>query len=247
MRFRGFFWGIYLTAMIFLGMNWYYERSLLREIVEKGKSSSSSDISLVRELSRITHQMMADRSEILGPKDHYGPLSLALRSTLMQAGDGGACGSYSHVLADLLITAGFEVRIAQMRCGALYGCHILIEVLVDGKYVAVDPTFNHMFLKNDGSGYASFNDISTNFYDFKDELPDNYDPMYRFEGVRYTNWEKNIVVKVLHAFGNRVLPQGWDNFSLRVYILDVYFSWMVFISILWSLILVSLNLLSRSK
>ena len=85
-----------------------------------------------RELHK-THFLLKPREELFEGEENINLRDALFRSSDIQLIDAkGACGSYTHVLGRLLQRAGFEVRIAQMKCGENWGCHILLEANIDG-------------------------------------------------------------------------------------------------------------------
>lgn len=129
----------------------------------------------------------------------------------------GACGSYATVLARLMDDLGLEARMAQMKVGEEYGGHILVEAKIGSDWVVVDPLYN-MFLTRPDGKLASFNDVQQNWDFYKQQVPEEYDMSYKYEGVRYTNWDKVPVLmpafkKLLDFFMGK---EAADTISLRI-------------------------------
>jgi hypothetical protein len=139
----------------------------------------------------------------------------------------GDCGSYSHVLGRLLQRAGFEIRLAQMKCGTQWGCHILIEASVDGGFVSLDALYNLAFFRSDGS-LASFEEIGRDWDDYKVQAPEGYPAKYAYEGVRYTNWDKIPALKSTVKGVLRVFLGGEiETLSIRSWVLNVYKAYLL--------------------
>ncbi len=129
----------------------------------------------------------------------------------------GACGSYATVLARLMDDLGLEARMAQMKVGEEYGGHILVEAKIGSDWVVVDPLYNLFLTRPDGK-LASFNDVQQNWDFYKQQVPEEYDMSYKYEGVRYTNWDKVPVLmpafkKLLDFFMGKEVA---DTISLRI-------------------------------
>jgi hypothetical protein len=135
----------------------------------------------------------------------------------------GACGSYSVVLARLLKSMGYTVRIPQMIVNGQPAGHILVEVYSNGRWVVMDPLYDLYFVKP-GGDLASFADVSRNWNYYKSQVPAEYNPDYTYQGVQYTNWNKVPVLmpavhRVLSVFMNE---HALATLSLRSYALRKY-------------------------
>ena len=132
----------------------------------------------------------------------------------------GACGSYAFILSYILNELKIPNRIAQMKVGHSDGGHILVEAKTSKGWVVLDGSYDLCFRKNDGE-LASFSDIKSNWAYYKKQVPANYNLMYCYEDVRYTNWNKIPVVmplmkKVLGVFLGR---DKVEKISIRNYFL----------------------------
>ena len=111
----------------------------------------------------ISHKLLKPRLELFDERERINLRDTIFRSSDIDLIDArGACGSYSHVLARLLQVANIEARIGQMKCGKIWGCHIVVEAKINGKFVALDATHNLAFRKENGS-LASFEEIGRNW------------------------------------------------------------------------------------
>lgn len=143
------------------------------------------------------------------------------------------CGSFTLVLAKALERAGIEFRIAQMLCDGRTACHVLLEALVDGRWVVLDPLFDQAFVRPDGQ-LASFADVSADWASYQKQIPADrtqLDPCgerfydtehYDYAAVRYMNWNKiPIAMPVLRFVLRAVLGQATvDQLSARSYLYD---------------------------
>ena len=209
-----------LTVLIFAGLHADYEDWVYDRILETSLQPSMSPQESVEALLHTTHRLVASRRSFVGVNRPPN-----LRRSLFLSGDsqlqeGGACGTQVHVLGRLLQRAGYRIRIAQMRCGDILACHIVLEVLLDGEWVVLDPLYSLAFRKQDGS-LASFAEVSAGWSHFKYQVPSDYDPKYAYKGVRYANWSKIPVVLPLVKRGLMlILGPDVEYISLRTYILN---------------------------
>lgn len=135
----------------------------------------------------------------------------------------GACGSYSTVLARILMTYNYPIRIAQMKAGGIYAAHNLVEVETGHGWVVLDPTYDLYFVRPDNR-LASFQDVENDWPYYSKQVPKDYDFTYHYEGVRYSNWTK---VPILFPAIKKTLDfflgtQKADTISIRSYLLAVY-------------------------
>ena len=128
------------------------------------------------------------------------------------------CGDAAGILYRLLDEAGIPPRIAQMRCGTLDGCHIVVEGKIGGRWVVFDPLFGFAF-RNGNNQLATFREVSADWPRFRQQVPAGYPAAFAYDGVRYTNWEK---IPVLMPFLQQVLvaavgEERTRDISLRSY------------------------------
>lgn len=153
-----------------------------------------------------------DGNSITGFKaDFISPLTV----DLMTGKD--ACGSYSMVMARVLKELGTEVRMVQMKVDGEYGGHIILEAKGKEGWVVFDPLYDLYFKRPDG-GLASFKDVQQNWGYYQLQVPADYDHKYRYEGYRYTNWNK---IPVVMPVAKKILDwtvgkEKADGFSLRI-------------------------------
>lgn len=101
----------------------------------------------------------------------------------------GACGSHAYILSRLLNELKITNRIAQMKVGERYSGHVLVEAKTAKGWVVLDGLYGLCFKKADGQ-LASFKDVQHNWSYYCTQVPSNYNHKYKYEGVRYTNWNK---------------------------------------------------------
>ena len=219
--------GFILGVMLFLKLSSNYEELLFNRIIAKTFESSRvlKDEEKALGLLESTYKLLNPRKNFFGGKEWLSVRDKLLRSSDIQMLDGGACGTHSHVLAKLLKQSGIPVRIAQMKCGKEYGCHIVVEAKISNKFVVLDPLYNLSFRNTKGQ-LASFSEVSHNWDFYKKQVPEDYEMKMKYEGVRYTNWNKIPVLmpllkKLLIAF----FGDDAENISIRSFVLNLYITY----------------------
>jgi hypothetical protein len=185
----------------------------------EGASQAESALALLH----ASHALVKPR--VTAFSAHSSP---GIRERVLNSGDfaliegTGVCGSYTHVLALALKSAGFPVRIAQMRCGDRWSCHILLETRIDGRWVVMDPSFDLAFRNRDGT-LASFSQVRRDWARHRDNLPAEYPLEYAYEDVRYTNWDKVPgLMPLIKWLLDIVLGEAANEISLRAHVLHLY-------------------------
>ena len=220
--------GFLLASLFYFKMESAYENGLFLSIkssIDSKVDDNDTQDSIVVKAMAACNTLMADRSStfkngitLLGPQaDFFHPASVDLMTA------GGACGSYSEVLARILQTYDYPIRIAQMKSNGVYAAHNLVEVKVGTRWVILDPTFNMYFVRPD-SKLASFSDVQHNWAYYSKQVPAGYDLAYRYEDVRYTNWQKvPVVFPAIKGMLNLFIgKEEADTISIRTYMLKIY-------------------------
>ena len=218
--------GLLLSLFLVVSLQDKYENSffngLSRQVV--ARSPVGREDSLLIRAMGTCHDLLYARSPLFDDQverswiDKYiYPLSTDLITAQ------GACGSYSNILCRLLQTLDYDVRLVQMKAGDTSVCHILVEVNSSRGWVVLDPLYNLYFVRPDGT-LASFADVSGNWAWYRWQVPPGYDFHYRYEGARYTNWNKiPVILPVLKNFlGYFMSKESLEHFSLRIYFLRKY-------------------------
>jgi hypothetical protein len=99
----------------------------------------------------------------------------------------------------------------------------VLEVNTNTGWAVLDPTFD-VYFKKPNAGMASFADVEGNWKYYTSQLPAGYDTSYKYEDVRYTNWEK---IPILLPAVKKTLDfllgeQRAGKISMRTYFLKVY-------------------------
>lgn len=102
----------------------------------------------------------------------------------------GACGSYAGLLVKLLKARGFPVRFGQMLdredvTGIAH--HIVVEVLLDGRWVICDPMYDLVFRGDDGR-ILGYEEIRRDWDRLKTQCPPEYNMAYSYRGFRRVNY-----------------------------------------------------------
>ena len=213
-----------------------YELDLQKE-VESISSVDFGAFPLPVRLMNATYLLLRDRGQALSARKY--PLRQGIYSSgldHLQTGM-GACASFAWVLAELLQVAGYESRMAQLRCkdqptcycGPEELCHTVVEVLDAGRWVVLDPVRNLFYLNSSGQP-ASMAEIGSSaaspFLSFQGGLAPEYKyvPLssydLRGDSVVYTNWKKLPVVG--GAISDFLAAQGMPLYgvSLRSKVLN---------------------------
>ena len=225
-----------MASLIYLRKEDLYESDLFTAIVHNIKAdikTENKDTFIIKSLG-MTYKLQHERQNIFGTQnisntDNSDFLHSATED-LMAAK--GACGSYALVMARILKANACEVRIGQMKVNGQYGGHIIVETKVKDKWIVVDPMFNVFFVKPDGH-LASFIEVNQNWAYYSKQLPPDYPTSYRYEGIRYTNWDKFPVIapmaKKLLNFA--IGKESADTFSIRPNIIRMHH--FLYIITLW--------------
>jgi len=234
-----FIHGAVLMLIITLSIMSSYEDGIYQQIVESSIKSEDSDETKALKLLEVTHKFLKPRLELFDGKKRINLRDTIFRSSDIELIDArGACGSYAHVLARLLQMADIEVRIGQMKCGDIWGCHIVVEAKIDNRFVALDATHNLAFRKENGS-LASFEEIGQNWDYFKMQTPDDYYSEYDYEDFRYTNWQKiPVIMPILRSVIKLVIGERIETLSIRSWVLNTYKAYMIALTGLYVVLLV---------
>lgn len=230
--------GAVLMAITVLLVMSNYENDLYDQLVLKFTTPEMSQQQVALGLLHATHTLLKPRQILFGDSRQTNIRDKLFRSSDIQLVDAkGGCGSYAHVLGRLLQRAGFEIRLAQMKCGNTWGCHILLEANIDGRFVVLDSLFDLAFVKPDGK-LANFREVRQNWAAYKDQVPKDYNHGYAYEDVRYTNWDK---VPLLMPAAKQVLGvflgTKIDTLSVRSWVLNVYKAYMQILLVMYVFLL----------
>ena len=238
-----FMHGLLLGLLTWMYVESNYESELFRSLATHVKQTSTStsgntqDSLIIRSL-HLTHQLEKNRSILFGSSKVNSVKAQVLKPLsvdLMIAQE--ACGGFSYVLGRLLQELDTDIRFAQMKVNGMYGGHILIEAKLSYGWVVLDPLYDLYFTRPDCK-FASFADVQNNWDHYSQQLPAGYDMAYRYDGVRYTNWDK--IPMVMPAIKNvlswNMGKEAAENYSIRNFFLRkfdlIFYSMLAFYALL---------------
>lgn len=219
--------GLLLGFSIYFKLESNYEdelfTGLVENVIETADPSKNLDSFFISAM-RLTHTLEVNRQNIFRDNKPKSLKANFFRPAVvdLMTGDGD-CGSYSVVLARLLKSAGYKVRIAQMQVNGALAGHMVVEAKKRSGWIVLDPTVNQYFKKPNG-GLASFKDVQQNWDYYKKQTHSDYVQSYKYEGVRYTNWGKipylgNGVKSIIKIF---LGEEETNEIALRSYLLRKY-------------------------
>ena len=217
-----FLHGLMLGLLTWMYVESNYETELFRSLAAHvQQTGANTQDSLTIKSLHLTHQLEKNRSVLFGSSKVNSVKAQVLKPLsvdLMIAQE--ACGGFSYVLGRLLQELGTDIRFAQMKVNGMYGGHILIEARLSHGWVVLDPLYDLYFTRPDGK-LASFSDVQHNWSYYSQQLPAGYDMAYRYDGVRYTNWDKIPVVMpaVKNVLSWNMGKEAAENYSIRNFFL----------------------------
>jgi hypothetical protein len=221
-----FFHGLLVASIFYTAVESHYESDLFGHIVATLRSTpaqAQQEDSFLLEALHATHQLLNARQPFFNRpfSDFKTNVSYPVTFDLMTAN--GACGSYARVLARILQEAHVKVRLPEMEVNGELGGHIITEALTKHGWVVLDASYDLHFVTPAGT-LASFAEVQNNWAYYKNQVPANYNPAYRYEGVRYTNWNKiPVLLPMAKKIAQWVLgEERTETLSLRSYYLQPY-------------------------
>ncbi len=231
--------GFLIASLFHVKMEATYEEEIfqaIRSSVDQKAGPRDNPDSLFVRVTHACHELMTQRQTIF-----EGTAFPGMKSTLFQPVSidlmtaNGACGSFAVVLGRLLSGYGYPVRIAQMKANGVFAAHNIVEVQSRQGWVVLDALFDLSFRKPE-RGLASFADVQHNWSYYSQQLPKGYNPVYRYQDVRYSNWTKIPVLMPGIKKGLNLLlgKEKADGICIRSYFLSTYsfaygILWFIFI------------------
>jgi hypothetical protein len=206
-------------------MDYKYEDELYKSLATSQSVKGNERQTLINLVSYV-HNLQNSRSANISKWKSNYPLKFNfLRSGDVQLLDAyGACGNYSHVLAELLNALKIPVRFLQLDSGGGEGAsHILIEAKINDKWGVVDPLYN-FYLINPDSSLVSVQELNTNLAYYTKQFPVGYPYALSFNKFRYTNWNKiPVLMPLLKRILTLTMGSNYANtFSIRLYFLNLH-------------------------
>ena len=215
--------------LVFILIEWQHENNLYRNIGRMAQihASSKADTAVVQEAMTSINATMQTRSAIFQGKEQ-----LSWKQSVFQSADihlmygSGACGGYSMVLARTLQALGYNVRIGQLKAiKGGWGAHIIIEYYSNllHKWVMIDPLFQFI-PRTKGGNMASIQYLAKHWSDFEAQMPEDFKNQYRYNDVRYTNWDKfGGIAKPYYGLAKLFMGKAYaDTICLRMYGLSTF-------------------------
>ncbi len=230
-------------------INSSYENKIVDNIIKKTITSQMSAEQQVLALMKQTVNLAENRADLLAsaPADTIRQLYFSSIDTdLIESR--GICGSYSRILARLLYRAGYEIRIAQIQAApGTEVTHIALETKLGNQWVLLDPRYNLVYRKPDGT-LASLKDVSRDWPYYRKQTPENYDRKTRYAFYYYTNWSKFPVLIPLIKKIKQWTDRDMGNFSIHTYSLNRHEAIFYFLTVFLILSgVLSLVILRRKK
>jgi hypothetical protein len=230
-----------------------YEKGLFASIKNSINSRLDSDDtqdSILLKAMATCHDLMIDRAPVFGGNNTIGLRSDFFHGTSVDLmTTQGACGSYSQVMAMILKTYHYPIRIAQMKANGTWAAHNIVEAKTSHGWVVLDPTYNAHWTRPDGR-LASFDDVHNDWNYYSRQVPANYDMHYRFEDVRYSNWTKvPFIMPGIKGLLNLILGKAdADTISMRTWFLEIYAIYFyVFLFLYFPIFLYTIRRLIQTK
>jgi hypothetical protein len=218
--------GFLLASLLYFKMESFYEDGLFSSIkttIDSQIDGNDTPDSVAVKAMNTCYHLMNNKGNTFNRSD-LGPEADVIHSTTFDLmTTRGACGSYSQVLARILKTYHFSVRIAQMKANGYFGAHNIVETKIGDNWVVLDPTYDLYFTRPDAR-LASFNDVRGNWKYYSRQVPPDYNPVYQYEDVRYTNWTKiPFISPALRSLLTLVIGrERTDTFSMRTWFMNTY-------------------------
>jgi hypothetical protein len=247
--------GFLIAALLCFKIQADYENGLFGSIkssINQTIDADDTSDSIVVKAMHVAHSLMERRAATFHDPHmaSMGPAAGIFHSTavdLMTAS--GACGSYSQVLARIIDAYHYPVRIAQMKANGIFGAHNIVEAYTGSRWVVLDPTFDVCFTRPDAR-LASFSDVHNDWNYYSRQLPSGYDRSYRYEDVRYTNWDK---IPVLMPAVKKLMTlcigaERTNGFSIRTHFMNTYtVCFNIFLILEIGVLLITLNRVYRKS
>ncbi|NII24077.1 hypothetical protein HB364_03220 [Pseudoflavitalea sp. X16] len=222
--------GLLLASLFYFYTEKQYENNLfasmaayVRGLVPTPGLSSfvNTEDSLLTKSVEVVYLLGERRLTVFGPHqvkgikaDFIQPVSIDLMTGQ------GACGSRAYVLGRLLQEMSIDVRFPQMTVNDQKAGHILVEAKTSYGWVVLDASYNTFFRKQNGQ-LAGFADVKADWAHYQQQVPADYNMAYRYEDVRYTNWDKIPLVMPLikNVMYWTMGKEKTDSYSLRSLVL----------------------------
>jgi hypothetical protein len=127
-----------------------------------------------------------------------------------------------------------------MKAGGVWAAHNVVEAYTGTHWVLLDPTYDLAFVKPNNQ-LASFSDVHSDWAYYSKQVPEGYNPIYKYDDVRYSNWSKfPVVAPMIKKLLTRLSADEYaDGISIRVMFIDTYKVYYELFLLLESLLLIA--------
>lgn len=224
-----------LIFIFFMLMNDGHEKALYDSFVSSHTNPDMSQMDAALSLMHGTHDLFIPITGTIG--NELWAIG-SLRKKMFFSGSmffvsEKSCAIFSNIFSYALRRYGITTRIAQMKYEG-ETCHIVAEAYIDGRWVVFDPLFDLTFVRPDGE-LASFEDVKNNWKYYKNQVPPNYNMIYQYEDVQYTNWKKMpfLLPFIKNVLNFAIGKDKADKISIRPYVLDKFKIYTFFLIIIY--------------
>ncbi|NDA63374.1 MAG: hypothetical protein EBX50_15240 [Chitinophagia bacterium] len=243
-----FLHGLILAFGVSTYLDYRYEKELYESMAQRFKDPQGNNRKTFENLVQGTFDIQFYLAKKIAlTEDEISPIFL-FRSGDKQLLDGiGACGNYSHVLAELCQAAGFESRIVQLMRNYQFGSHIIVEAKVDGRWAAADALYKIIYYNQDSS-LASLEQVQAQGLNLT-QIPKGYPYSSDYSNYRYTNWQKiPFLMPMLRRFLVAIKGDAWvSTLCLRSYFLNFHQFNLVVFSIMYVILMVITVLIALKR
>jgi len=217
------------ALLIYIILEWQHENNLYNNIGHAARihAANGDDTSVVKEAMTSINDIMQSRHDVFQDQETHSWKQAVFQSADIDLMYGsGACGGYSKVLARTLQLQGYDVRIGQLKtAGTGYGGHIIIEFYSETlhKWVFLDPLFKLIVRQKNGD-WASVKEVAKNYHLYASQIPEEFNEKFKFNDVRYTNWDKwGGIAEPHYAIAKLFRGERYaDTICLRMYGLSTF-------------------------
>jgi len=130
------------------------------------------------------------------------------------------CGSATNAFINLSDSAGLPTRRLLLLDAHHRTKHVVAEILIDGRWIIVDPAFRTIFKGGDGTPLTADELKNSGTFLAAIKAIPRYDPGYTFDQVAHVRLSHiPLVGSFLRRISNRFFPQ-WEDWTLTSLILE---------------------------
>jgi hypothetical protein len=167
---------------------------------------SSTEQKVEAILQWMSHGPARQEADPPAPAPDRNPTDTLNYASLLQV-----CGSATNAFVNLADSAGLSARRLLLLDSRRMTKHVVAEVLVDGRWVVVDPAFRTVFRSPDGRLLTRADLADPAVFAAATQGIHGYDPSYTFDRTAHVRMARLRGVGVpIRNILDRVLP-GWEN------------------------------------